>query len=347
MVVGAGGIAMYKRGDLGQVARALRVLDVLRGFKLGRWVTEVGNEIGVSERTVRRDIAELQDAGFDIEVDKRDGRVIATLAAERNYSSVSITKRERFTLFAVRRVFDVYKGTPFLEDVRSVLSKLAQRMSEKERAEHATFGDRFVYLPDHGTKSYTEKDDIFDAIQTGIMSRKLVRYRYSDALSRERVGYLAPFGMVMHRNGLYAIGARLKHVDSDVATAPRGMFALERFAEAEHLRAHEFTVPTDFRMEDVLHGAFGPHLGDKGGPHEVTVEFSAAKAIFVSSRTWHPTQQIETLSDGRVRLTFRAPHLAPVVSWILEWGPHARAVASDDLVAQVRSELKLALQQYE
>ncbi|HTR50677.1 MAG TPA: WYL domain-containing protein [Kofleriaceae bacterium] len=151
----------------------------------------------------------------------------------------------------------------------------------------------------------------------------------------------------MHRNGLYAIGARLKDVDSDVATAPRGMFALERFAEAEHLRGNEFTVPPDFRMEDVLHGAFGPHLGDPNGPYEVTVEFSAAKAIFVSSRTWHPTQAIETLSDGRVRLRFRAPHLAPVVSWILEWGPHARAIAPNDLVAQVRSELMQALQQYE
>jgi hypothetical protein len=203
---------------------------VLRGFKLGRWVTEVGNELGVSERTVRRDIAELQDAGFDIEIDKRDGRVIATLAAERNYSPVSITKRERFTLFAVRRMFDIFKGSPFLEDVRNVLAKLAQRMSDKERAEHATFGDRFVYLPDHGTKSYTGKDDIFNAIQTGIMSRKIVRYRYGDARGRKGDGYLAPFGLVMHRNGFYVIGARLRNVDSDVADAPRGMFALERFA---------------------------------------------------------------------------------------------------------------------
>lgn len=338
---------MYRRGDIGQVARALRVLDVLRGFKLGRWVTEVGNEIGVSERTVRRDIAELQDAGFDIEVSKRDGKVVATLADERNHSTVAITKRERFTLFAVRRVFDVFKGTPYLEDVRSVLSKLAQRMSEKERAEHATFGDRFVYLPDHGTKSYADKEDIFDAIQTGVLSRKIVRYRYSDARGRERGGYLAPFGLVMHRNGLYAIGARLKDVDSDVATSPRGMFALERFAEAEHLRAHEFTVPPDFRMDDVLHGAFGPHLGDAGGPYEVTVEFSAVKAIFVSSRTWHPTQEIDTLSDGRVRVTFRVPNLVPVVSWILEWGPHARALAPAELVAQVKGELLGALQNYD
>ena len=63
---------MYRRGEIGQVARALRVLDCLRGFKHGRWVGEIAVEVGASERTVRRDITELQDAGFDIDVSRRD-----------------------------------------------------------------------------------------------------------------------------------------------------------------------------------------------------------------------------------------------------------------------------------
>jgi hypothetical protein len=46
----------------------------------------------------------------------------------------------------------------------SVLAKLEQRMEDKERAEIAAFGDQFVYMPDHGTKSYGGKDDIIDAI---------------------------------------------------------------------------------------------------------------------------------------------------------------------------------------
>lgn len=102
---------MYRRGEIGQVARALRVLDAMRGYKLGRRVGEIAAEVGASERTVRRDITELQDAGFDIEITKRDNRTIATLASERNYSPVSITKRERFTLLAVRSVFDVLRDS--------------------------------------------------------------------------------------------------------------------------------------------------------------------------------------------------------------------------------------------
>lgn len=327
-------------------ARALRVVDALRGFKHGRWVNEIAEAIGTSERTVRRDIAELQEAGIDIEVSKRANRVYALLAAELNYSPVSITKRERFTLLAVRRVFDVFERTPFLEDIVSVMTKLEQRMTAKERAEHAALGEQFVYMPDHGTKSYDGKDDIIDAIQSGIMNRKLVRYRYADARGRSLAGYLAPFRLAMYRHGLYAIGVKPKDLESDVATAPLAVFAIERFAEAECLRAHAFEIPEGAPLREVLEGAFGPHLPDAGGPHDVIVEFSASKAQLVASREWHPTQNLTTLSDGRVRIAFRAPSLAPIVSWVLEWGPHARVIAPEPLIHSVVRELDGARAHY-
>jgi predicted DNA-binding transcriptional regulator YafY len=337
---------MYRRGDLGQVARALRVLDALRGFKLGRWVAELAAEVGASERTVRRDITELQDAGFDIEVTKRDNRVIACLASELNYSPVSITKRERFTLLAVRSVFEVLRGTPFLDDVHSVLAKLEQRMSEKEREEHASFGERFVYMPDHGTKSYAGKDDVIDAIQTGIMSRKLVRYRYAGARGRSRAGYLAPYAMILYRHGLYVIGGTLDRVDDDARTAPIRIFAVERFAEAEHVRSREFVIAPELNLRKLLQRGFGPHIGDTDATHEVTIEFSREKALLASSREWHVTQQLAKLPDGRLRLTFSCADLAPVVSWILEWGPHARVTEPSELVAMVATELRAASAQY-
>jgi predicted DNA-binding transcriptional regulator YafY len=337
---------VYKKGDFGQVSRALRVMDALRGFKHGRWVNEIADVIGASERTVRRDLAELADAGIGVEISKRANRVYAQLTAERSYSPVAITKRERFTLLAVRRVFDVFKRTSLLEDVISVLTKLEQRMTEKERAELAAFGEQLVYMPDHGTKSYEGKDDIIDAIQTAIVNGRLVRYRYADGRGHARTGFLAPFRLAMYRHGLHAIGARLKAATDDVATAPMGVFAIERFEDAESLRAHGFQIPADTKLREVLSGAFGPHLPDGTAPHKVVVEFSAEKAHLVSSREWHPTQEVSRLPHGRVRLSFLAPSLSPIVSWVLEWGPHACAVAPNALVAQVTRELDAARAQY-
>jgi len=53
---------VYRRGEVGQTARALRLLDALRGFKHGRTLEELATKLGVSERTVRRDLEELADA---------------------------------------------------------------------------------------------------------------------------------------------------------------------------------------------------------------------------------------------------------------------------------------------
>lgn len=340
---------MYRKGDVGQVARALRVLDCLRGFKHGRWVSEIAAEVSASERTVRRDIAELQDAGFDIQLTKRDNRTIASLTSERNYSPVSITKRERFTLLAVRSVFDVLRGTPLHDDVISVLAKLEQRLNTNERNETAALRERFAYIPDGGTKAYDDKQDIIDAIQTGILSRKVVRYAYKDSRGRATRGYLAPFALLLYRHGLYAVGSSANEPTIDTADWRQtlSVFAVERFSSADHLRDRTFDAPSGFEIKAVLHGAFGIHVGEPDRFVKVVVEFSREKAVLVEARVWHPTQQLERTSDGGVRLSFTVSNLEPLVSWILEWGPHARVLTPAELVLKVRTELRQALARYE
>jgi hypothetical protein len=63
---------------------------------------------------------------------------------------IAITKRERFSLLGLRRVFDLPPRHVVPRDVRWVFTKVEQRMNDKERAELASFGERFVYVPDHG-----------------------------------------------------------------------------------------------------------------------------------------------------------------------------------------------------
>ncbi len=219
-------------------------------------------------------------------------------------------------------------------------------MNDKERAELASFGERFVYMPDHGTKSYAGKEDIIDAIQTGILSSKVIRYRYADARGRAREGHLAPLAIALYRHGLYAIAARLKEPDAPTIAANVGIFAIERFTEAEHLRAHSFAMPPDFKLANVLHGAFGPHLPDDDGPHEILIEFAAEKAGYVTSRIWHDSQRIEVVPDGAVRVSMCLPALGPVRSWVLEWGAAARALAPSKLVDAIGDEARRTADRY-
>lgn len=340
---------MYRRGAVGQTARALRLLDHLRGFKHGRTLEDLAAKLGVSERTVRRDLAELADADVRVELWRVDGRAAARLL-ESSYSSVSVTRRERYTLLAARRVFDVLRGTSFHEDATNVLAKFEQVMTPAERKEHGALSEHFAYVPDGGTKVYEGKEDLIDALQTGILSRKIVRFAYQDSRGRARSGDLAPFVILMYRQGLYVVGARVGdgYASGDLRDWRRGLgvFAVERFVEAEHVRKRTFEIPADFQIDEVLHGAFGVHVGHPSQAQRVVVEFSAERAHLVAGRMWHPTQKLEKLPGGRLRLAFACANLVPVVSWVLQWGPHARVLEPRELVDAVLDELKRATKRY-
>lgn len=339
---------MYRRGDGGPIARAFRVLNALRGFRRGRSLGDLAREVDASTRTVRRDLAALSDAGLDVKLLNVAGRPGACLV-DRGYANVQITTRERFTLLAVRSVFDVLRGTPLYDDVLSVLEKLEQRSDGDDQRATAPMRGCIAYVPDGGTKAYDDKEDVIDALQSGILQQRVVKYRYRDAGARARSGHLAAYAMLIYRQGLYVVGACIADTSDGKNTARWRerieVFAVERFVEAERMR-ERFEVPADFRLDDVLHGAFGIHVRGNHDPQLVVIEFTKEKASLVCARAWHPTQQIEPLPDGAVRFSFSCVNLIPVVSWVLQWGPHARVMEPDSLRAQVLEELDRARARY-
>ncbi|MEZ4404269.1 MAG: WYL domain-containing protein [Kofleriaceae bacterium] len=341
---------MFRRSDAGsKTPRSFRLRDLLIGFKRGRAIVDLATELDVSPRTIKRDLAEMERSGEAIERLLVDGRPGARLLAS-EFSPVLVTRRESYTLGAVRSMVDVFTGTAIHEDVTALLGKLRQRLSPEEQAEYATFKDRIIYIPDGGTKAYADKQDQIDALLTGVLSSKVVRFAYGDASGRHQRGHLAPFAIAIHKHGLYVLGCRLQRPeDGAQLTTAREVapFAVERFTDAEHLRAFSFVTPADFDLSHLLHDAFGIHLPATDHPVRIVVEFSQARAIYVRARTWHRSQQVTELPDGRVRITFDTrANLAPIVSWILEWGPHALALEPPALVAAVAAEVAATAARY-
>lgn len=340
----------YRKGRYSQVARALRILDLLRGHRHGVQLADLAEAVKISVSQVRRDLQALEEAGHSIDYPQPDGRAGARLL-EKSYSEIPITRRERYMLLAVRRMFDVLRDTPFYEDIESVIDKLNDRLPAGARAELETFNDRFVYVPDGGTKPYGGKLEVLDALQTGVMERKIVRYVYRQARGQEQRGLLAPYALAIYKHGLYVVGRRLKQVEDGMtpppAGTPPGVFAAERFVEADFVPRTTFVVPPDFRIEKVFQGAFGLRLGHAArAPEKVVIEFSALKRSLVEARVWHPSQRIEHLPDGRLHLEFECPDPAEVVTWVLGWGPYARVIAPSFLVERVASELRQAAALY-
>src|ERR1700690_2660573 len=153
--------------------------------------------------------------------------------------------------------------------------------------------------------------------------------------------------MLLHKHGLYVLGKNVASASdtTQIETGDVVNWAVERFTDAEWLRNSSFVPPATFKLDDYVDDVSGVHVGE-GPPQRVVVEFSKDRAAYARGRTWHRTQQIDEQRDGSVRLSFQCRSLAPVVSWILEWGPHAKVIEPAALIEQVVDELKGALGRY-
>lgn len=333
-------VAGRKAGSHTQTARVLRLLDRLTGRRTGVPLRDLSDELGVTERQLRRDLLALEEAGHDVELAPRDGRATARLVSSSG-RSMFVTRRERYTLLSIRRVFDILRGTPFYEDVESLYDKIAEGFSAAERAELGHFGERFAYVPDGGTKPYTGKEEVLDALQTGVLNRRLIRYAYRAATGKPSRGVLAPFAIVLYRNGLYAVGQRLgadvpTPLPSPLPSLRPFVYALERFEDAAVLPRHRFELPPDVHLADLFEGAFGIFFN--GEPVRVVIDFSATLAGRVAARVWHPTQRLTRRRGGGVRLEMQVVNTTEVVPWVMSFGPHARVVEPAELAARIRAE---------
>jgi predicted DNA-binding transcriptional regulator YafY len=113
---------------------------------------------------------------------------------------------------------------------------------------------------------------------------------------------------------------------------------IERISLLETNFQREATLP-----EEPFSHSLGVH---HGSPESVVIEFAPQVAAFVEGRKWHPSQTIEPIGDGRIRLALQVSIDWALRGWIMSFGPLARVVAPDALAREVKDELAKAQAQY-
>lgn len=309
-----------------QATRVLKMVDYLSGRRSGASYAEIGERFDITPRQARRDIAAIEEAGYVFEPVTVRGKTGVRLHRGQP-GAIRLSLSERYALLAVRRVFDVLGGTPFAEDVRSIYDKVTASMPAGADGPE-DYLDRFVYLPDGGTKRYDDHDEILDALLTGVLRTRRVRCSYTSARGHTRQGELSPYAIVLYRHGLYVVG------EMDDGSGIR-VYAAERFTEAEWLKGQAFYRPAEFTLEQYFEGAFGVFTG--GDEHQVVCELSPEVAHLVAHRTWHPSQEVTAGEGGWLRLRFEVSNLTQVRHWLVGWGTHVRVLEPEHLADEVRA----------
>ncbi len=324
---------------MGRNSELIRQWTLLQRIAASRTNTipKLATDLNVTTRTIRRDLAALQTAGFPIYDDTVDGskfwrmdpKVMAAIAR------TGLTVPELCALYFSRALLECFAGTPMLRDLQRVLDKFEAALSPAMK----TFLDR---LPRVITAKapQTKRQDTHTYQMTAKLleasvGRRVVSMRYHSQDSGREKDYLVhPYRLVHAQGGLYLIAFVPAY--AEVRT-----FAVERIRRTT-LQEQTFEPLAELDT-DPFQNSLGVH---RGPAMKVQLRFHDTIAASIKERTWHASQQLKDRSDGSVVMTLQVSDDYALRSWILGFGRFVRVTAADHLVEWVEEELDQARQQY-
>jgi predicted DNA-binding transcriptional regulator YafY len=332
-------------GQYTQAVRLFQLYHLLEASPEGARIDDLARELAVTARSIRRDLKALEMAQIEIEsFDAAGERRVRLARTGRTTEPIRMTRYQRYSLAAVRRVFDVLAGTPFHDDLTQVFAKLAPPKGSADATttggspantpEGVSLTDRFLFIPE-APKNYRKfKDQIYE-VYDGVLRSLTLSFQYEGG-STPGLRKLEPYALVLYRNGLYVVG-------KDVAKKQSRTFAIERMRRVRVLSQAPFVRDPTFDVSKMFDGVFGIIGGTDR--HHVVVDFEAKIATYIEEREWHSSQKITRLADG-VRCELDVALTEELVAWVLRWGASARVREPAELVDRVRREYESALGQY-
>jgi predicted DNA-binding transcriptional regulator YafY len=320
-----------------EVIRQWKLLHALESSRHGASINALSKELKVTTRTIRRDLAALQEAGFAL-YDERDdnshvkwrldGQVLKGI-------DTGFTLSELCALYLSRNILEAVAGTPFQRDLTNAFERLAKMLSPLMRRFLDRLPTVLVAKPGPRARGGASSPDIVARLLEATLHFRVTKMRYHSVSSGRSKDYLVhPYRLAFAQGGLYL----LAYVPEYKAVRT---FAVDRIASAS-LEKQTFTV-----TQPVGDDVFANSLGVNTGPAErVEIEFDARVAPYVRARVWHPSQQLEDTREGGVHVTLNVCHDWGLRSWILSWGPFARVVSPVGLASEIRADLATAVTHY-
>lgn len=313
------------RGD--QLARQWTLVRLLAA-RNGRTLAQLRAELGVGKRTVQRDIAVLESAGFPVISEARNGTIWWHFMEGFHVEApVSLTLTEQMALYFSKGLLKPLEGTPIYGSLDSALQKIGAALPPQS-FQFLRGLDQAVSVRTAGFKDYSRSREVLDVLMRSVRHKFTTRINHRTAQFEKGIEReIDPYRLWYVNNGIYLVG-------HDHRSAEIRAFAVERIASARPTN-RRFEVPADFDFDKLTETAFNLIWGQ---PQEVKIHFSREQAPYVQERTWHPSQTIEKRANGSIDLSIRVANLWELKRWLVGWGADARVVQPESLRKEIEEE---------
>lgn len=169
--------------------RADRLFQIVQHLRGGRLVTarQLAERLEVSERTIYRDIADLQSTGVPIDGEAGVGYI---LRQGFELPPLMFTRDEIVALVAGARLIRAWGGVSMARGAEEALVKIEAVLPKEERAR---INGTQIHAP--SARISLEERRIIDAIERAVDENNVLNIRYRDLEQRESERDIRPLGL--------------------------------------------------------------------------------------------------------------------------------------------------------
>jgi predicted DNA-binding transcriptional regulator YafY len=321
-----------------QITRHWNLLRMLGARRFGGTVRELARELGVAEKTIRRDLDFLRRMGVPLEEQTGDrGRKTWRLGDAWSRPPLQFDFEEAAALFLGRQLMESMAGTPLWaaanrawRKIRGTLGETASNYLDRfSRMFHCTEADR---------RDYASHAAILESLSIAIEDFRAIHITYRSGRATEPATRdVYPLRLIRHHNGaLYLVAFAPE--DDDYRT-----FKVDRI-EAAEISPFVFQRHRDFDVEAFLERSLGIYDGD--GDIAVAIRFLPAAARHAQESRWHKSKVFTPQRDGGVILRMRLSSTVEVKSRVLAYGAAAVVLEPESLRDEIAAELERTLGAY-
>ncbi len=297
-------------------------------------VRAIQEAFGIARRTVFDTLDYLRDSlEAPIRYDRRRKGYVYT---EPTYAlpAVFFREGELLALVLAREVTRQYLGSPLEAELRTAIEKLQRHLPEGVEVAMEDVADTYEFA---GATSVAVPASLMADFRRAIREHRKLRILYYTA-GRDELGE-----RVIHPHFLTNVAGDWMCVAWDEWRDADRVFMLSRVREWTVLDTG-FRPRPELSRETYRKHTFRTEHGST--PQEVVLRFDAYQARWIHERTWHPTQVLEELPGGEVRLRLTVAGEGDLTRWVLGYGSHVVVEAPEALRERVREEHRRAAERY-
>lgn len=326
-------------GDaMGSTSPLFRQWSLMQAIANGRGEATIKSLVastGMSEKTIRRDVATLRQVGFPIEERLGEFNRKTFSLAVSDAPHIQFGYDEALALYLCRRSAVGFSGT-FVDHslagaFRKIEASLGRQAAKYVETMLARIGSTQV------AHDYAAQAELLDRLFIAIEEDRAVFLTYRSQRATEPVTYdVYPYRLVDHRGSLYLFGFSPDHGESRT-------WKVDRMTDVG-LTEIRFQRPDDSQIREQLAGSFGIFAG-QGNVH-VRIRFATSAARYVNEKRMHPSQQVELQADGTALVEFRLSNTTEVKSWVLSFGSSAEVLEPEELRNEIANDLTILARTY-